>query len=190
MSRAWLNPIPRYPSRLVSATGRAQVRRVSASRLSRPPTGLTGGGGAGGPFCARKPRLGVRPNRGCACQSGPSDLGPNGWQHLAPAQPRPSAGAESHDDLEGVHSVTRERARRRRLLYRGGADLARTSEVLRAILHRSNQPPRIVGRHQAPPGLVLDGASGAERWVCFIKEECLSEVRLFGERLLRRVVSD
>jgi putative transposase len=40
--------------------------------------------------------------------------------------------------------------------------LARSGDVLRTLLHRSRQPPRMVGRHHAPPGLLLDGASGAQ----------------------------
>src|SRR5215469_12763336 len=44
--------------------------------------------------------------------------------------------------------------------YRGSADLARTGDVLRAVLHRNNQPPCIVRRHHALPGLVLDGNIG------------------------------
>src|SRR5215831_8508688 len=45
-----------------------------------------------------------------------------------------STGAESHDDLAGVHQVAHGCARRGRLLYRGGADLARIGDVLRAVL--------------------------------------------------------
>ena len=41
--------------------------------------------------------------------------------------------------------------------------LARTGDVLRPVLYRSRQPPRVVGRHHAPSGLVLDGAGGAKR---------------------------
>src|SRR5215510_4560153 len=38
-----------YPSRLVSATGGAEVRWLPLSCLSRPPTDLDGNGGVGGP---------------------------------------------------------------------------------------------------------------------------------------------
>jgi len=128
-----------YPSRLVSATGCAQVRRL-------PPS-----------------RLGIRPHRGRTGQSGSCYLGSNRGQHPASAQHCSSAGAESHDDMEGVHSVAHGRAHRRRLLHRGGPDLARAGDVLRAVLHRSRHPPGIFGRHHAPPGLVLDRAGGAQR---------------------------
>jgi hypothetical protein len=49
----------RYPPRLVSATGCAQVRRLPPARLSRPSQDIAGSGGAGGPVCAREPRLGI-----------------------------------------------------------------------------------------------------------------------------------
>src|SRR5262245_8931316 len=45
--------------RLVSATGRAEVRRLPASCLSRPASSLTGGGGAHRPLCLRKPWPGI-----------------------------------------------------------------------------------------------------------------------------------
>src|SRR5215471_3352753 len=48
-----------YPSRLVSPTGRAEVRRLPESCLSRPASSLAGGGDAGGPLGARKPGLGI-----------------------------------------------------------------------------------------------------------------------------------
>src|SRR5262252_437911 len=48
-----------YPSRLVSPTGRAEVRRLPESCLSRPASSLAGGGDAGGPLGARKPWLGI-----------------------------------------------------------------------------------------------------------------------------------
>ena len=37
----------------------AQVRRLPPSRLSRPAEDIAGSGGAGGPVCAREPRLGI-----------------------------------------------------------------------------------------------------------------------------------
>jgi hypothetical protein len=39
-----------YPSRLVSATGGAEVRRLPPSCLTRPPADLAGSGGAGAPI--------------------------------------------------------------------------------------------------------------------------------------------
>ena len=67
-------------------------------------------------------------------QSRSCDLGSNGGQHPASAQYRSSTREESHDELEGIHPVAHGRARRGRLLHRGGADLARTGDVLRAVL--------------------------------------------------------
>src|SRR5215471_15140331 len=96
-------------------------------------------------------------------QSGASGLGPNGRQHPPSAQYRSRTRAESHDDLEGIHSVAHERARRGRLLHGGGAYVERSGDLLRAVLHGSRQPPRIVGRHHTPSGLELDDASGAQR---------------------------
>src|SRR5262249_45545375 len=117
--------------------------------------------GARGPFRAREPRLGIRPDCGRARQSGPCYLGSNGRQHPAPAQHRSSARAKSHDDVEGVHPVAPGRDGWRRLLHRGVADLARTGDVLRFVLHRSRQSQRVVRRHRTPSGLVLDGAGGS-----------------------------
>jgi hypothetical protein len=50
-----------------------------------------------------------------------------------------------------------------RLLHGRSADLARAHHVLHAVLHRDRQSPGVAGRHHPIPGLVLDGASGAER---------------------------
>src|SRR5262245_41459466 len=123
-----------YPSRLVSATGGAEVRWRPLSCLSRPPSGLTGSGGTGSSFCARESKLGIRPYWGRASQSGASGLGPNGRQHPPSAQYRSRTRAESHDDLEGIHSVAHERARRGRLLHGGGAYVERSGDLLRAVL--------------------------------------------------------
>jgi putative transposase len=85
-----------HHSRLVSPAGCPEVRWIPASRLSRPPSGLTRNRSAGDPFCAGKPGLGIRPNCGRTIQSGLCYLGSNGRQHFAPAQHRTSARAESH----------------------------------------------------------------------------------------------
>jgi hypothetical protein len=45
----------------------------------------------------------------------------------------------------------------------GGPDLAQVGDGLRTVLHRSRHPQSSFGRHHAPPGRMLDGASGAQR---------------------------
>jgi hypothetical protein len=48
-------------------------------------------------------------------------------------------------------------------------------------------PAPALGKHSQA---VLGELLGAERWVRSVKEECLSKVILFGERSLRRALSD
>ena len=45
----------------------------------------------------------------------------------------------------------------------GGAYVERSGDLLRAVLHRSRQPPCTAGRHHAPSGVVLDATGGAQR---------------------------
>ena len=72
---------------------------------------------------------------GALANLGHPHLGSNCRQYPAPAQSRSSARAESHDDLEGVHPIAHGSACRGSHPHRRGADLARTSDVLRPVLH-------------------------------------------------------
>jgi hypothetical protein len=68
---------------------------------------------------------------GAALQSGPSDLRPNFGNIFASIPDRTSAGAESHDHLEGVHPV---------------------AHGLHSVLHRDRQSTGVAGRHHPTPG--------------------------------------
>jgi hypothetical protein len=103
---------------LVSATGGTQVRRLSPARLSWPTQDITRSADAGGPDGAREPRLEIGPHRGVPANLGPAISDRTVGTIPAPAQPRASTGAESHDEREGVHPVAPGRARRSRLLVR------------------------------------------------------------------------
>jgi hypothetical protein len=71
----------------------------------------------------------------------------DGGKHSA--TPRHCFGSEAEPDdfVEGFYRRSQERAGRRRLLHRGGAELAGLGDVLCVVFHSSGKPPRQRGRY-------------------------------------------
>src|SRR3981189_1084642 len=87
---------------------------------------------------------------------------------------------------------------RHRLFHSGGPHAAWAGDLLRAVLYPSREPQGGNARDHYPPRvktLPLPARSPnlnayAERWVRSVKEECLSKIIVFGERSLRRALSE
>src|SRR5258708_4367426 len=110
-------------------------------------------------------------------------------------------GAQAHDDLGGIHSGSPGGSGRHRLFHSGGPHAARTGDLLRCryLLHDRDTKYTISFRAIIESGRVktlpLPARSPnlnayAERWVRSVKEECLSKIIVFGERSLRRALSE
>src|SRR5260370_31613089 len=93
-----------YDARLVSKTGRCEIRRLETAPVARPTAHKPRDRGSGDSLGTRKLRLGLRSDCRSVGQLGAPSVRSDRGQHSAPPWDRAGAGEEQNDHLEGVHS--------------------------------------------------------------------------------------